>query len=144
MVDRKDISSWLDGGVRPDGDGSTLGLPAEGSGSRATLGRRIPALFLDWFASMGVSYLFFDGSSWATLGVFAVENLLLVATVGSTLGHRLLGLVVRRLGGDRPFVGLGPAALRAALLCLVIPAVIWDRDGRGLHDKAARTVLVRR
>ena len=144
MVDRNDISSWLDGGVRPDGDDSRLGLPASGRGSRATLGRRVPALFVDWFASMGVSYLFFDGSSWATLGVFAVENLLLVATLGSTLGHRLLGLVVRRVGSERPFVGLVPAALRAGLLCLVVPAVIWDRDGRGLHDKAAGTVLVRR
>lgn len=104
----------------------------------------MPALIIDWFASMGVSALFFDSSSWATLGVFAVENLLLVATIGTTLGHRLLGLVVRRLDRERPFVGFGAAALRSALLCLVIPPVIWDRDGRGLHDKAARTVLVRR
>jgi len=33
--------------------------------------------------------------------------------------------------------------VRSALLCLVIPAVVWDRDGRGLHDTAAGTVLVR-
>lgn len=144
MFSRHDISSWLDGGVRPDGDGGQLGLPASGPGSLATLGRRVPALIIDWFASMGVSALFFDSSSWATLGVFAVENLLLVATIGTTLGHRLLGLVVRRLDRERPFVGFGAAALRSALLCLVIPPVIWDRDGRGLHDKAARTVLVRR
>jgi len=25
----------------------------------------------------------------------------------------------------------------------VIPAVIWDADQRGLHDKAAGTVLIR-
>jgi hypothetical protein len=30
-----------------------------------------------------------------------------------------------------------------ALLCIVIPAVIWDADHRGLHDKIAGTVLVR-
>ena len=35
-------------------------------------------------------------------------------------------------------------AIRSLLLCLAIPALIWDRDGRGLHDKAANTVLVRR
>ncbi|MCU1514874.1 MAG: hypothetical protein JWO10_1964, partial [Microbacteriaceae bacterium] len=35
-------------------------------------------------------------------------------------------------------------ALRTVLLSLVIPAVIWDLDQRGLHDKAAGTVLVRR
>jgi uncharacterized RDD family membrane protein YckC len=33
--------------------------------------------------------------------------------------------------------------VRTVLLCLVIPAFIWDRDGRGLHDKAAGTVVVR-
>ena len=32
---------------------------------------------------------------------------------------------------------------RTVLLCLAIPALIWDRDQRGLHDKAAQTVLVR-
>ncbi|HEY5230049.1 MAG TPA: RDD family protein, partial [Galbitalea sp.] len=30
------------------------------------------------------------------------------------------------------------------LLMVVIPAVIFDRDQRGLHDKIAGTVLVRR
>jgi uncharacterized RDD family membrane protein YckC len=26
---------------------------------------------------------------------------------------------------------------------LVIPAVIWDRDGRGMHDRLLGTVVVR-
>ena len=30
-------------------------------------------------------------------------------------------------------------SLRTALLLLLIPALIWDRDGRGLHDKVAGT-----
>jgi hypothetical protein len=30
------------------------------------------------------------------------------------------------------------------LLCLVIPAVIFDPDQRGLHDKAMNTLLIRR
>ena len=37
-----------------------------------------------------------------------------------------------------------PALVRTALLCLVLPAVVYDRDQRGLHDRAAATVLVRR
>jgi uncharacterized RDD family membrane protein YckC len=41
-------------------------------------------------------------------------------------------------------VGFARGAVRTALLCLVIPAVVWDADGRGLHDKAAGTVIVRR
>jgi hypothetical protein len=30
------------------------------------------------------------------------------------------------------------------LLCIVIPAVIWDSDQRGMHDRLSGTVLVRR
>jgi uncharacterized RDD family membrane protein YckC len=41
-------------------------------------------------------------------------------------------------------VGLLGGAIRAFLLCLVIPAVVYDRDRRGLHDKAAQTIVVRR
>jgi uncharacterized RDD family membrane protein YckC len=33
--------------------------------------------------------------------------------------------------------------VRTALLCLFLPATFWDHDGRGLHDKAAGTVIVR-
>jgi len=39
--------------------------------------------------------------------------------------------------------GLLRATLRTLLLLLLVPAVIWDRDGRGLHDKLAGTLLVR-
>ena len=35
------------------------------------------------------------------------------------------------------------ALARTVLLCLFLPAVVWDRDGRGLHDKVPNTVIVR-
>lgn len=109
----------------------------------ATLGRRVPALIIDWLAAMAVSYMFFGNNEWATLGVFAVENLILVASVGYTVGHRIFGLRVRPVKQRRPIVGLPAAAVRTVLLCLVIPAVVWDGDGRGLHDRAAGTVITR-
>lgn len=109
----------------------------------ATLGRRVPALMIDWLAAMAVSYLFFGSNEWATLAVFAVENLILVATVGFTIGHRLLGIRVRPLHSTRALVGFPAAAVRTVLVCLVIPAVIWDGDGRGLHDRGAGTVITR-
>jgi hypothetical protein len=31
---------------------------------------------------------------------------------------------------------------RAVLLVLLIPAVLWDRDHRGLHDRAVDAVVV--
>jgi uncharacterized RDD family membrane protein YckC len=79
--------------------------------------------------------------SFKPLGVFVLMNLLLVGTLGSTIGHRLLGIRVVRIGGATagPFL----VAIRTVLLAVVIPAVIWDRDTRGFHDKIAGTVTVR-
>ncbi|MEO7069348.1 MAG: RDD family protein [Nostocoides sp.] len=126
-----------------------LGLPADGPGSLAGLGRRILAVVIDWVLSTLVATLVFKvpyGSTgpgaFAPLAVFAVENFVLVATLGSTVGHRLLGMRVGALG--RATLTPGQALIRTVLLCLFIPAAIWGKDGRGLHDRAAGTVLVRR
>lgn len=110
----------------------------------APLGRRVGALALDWLVASLISLAFFDYAPMATLAVFALENLLLVSSLGSTIGHRTFGLQVRPEVRGVAVIGLLRGAVRALLLCLVIPAVIWDGDGRGLHDKAARTVIVRR
>ncbi|TAP42654.1 RDD family protein [Arthrobacter sp. S39] len=145
MVDRKDIGSWLSG---PDTSGISkypgerLGLPESGPGSIARAGRRIVAIMVDWGIALLISNLAFGGDSWANLAVFAAEQILLVGTLGYSIGHRLVGIHVVRLGGG----AAGPlaAVVRALLLCLVIPAVIFDPDHRGLHDKAMNTVLIRR
>lgn len=175
MVDREDVGSWLSGppvGEPGAARGTRLGLSPTGSGSLATVGRRIVALVIDWFACLAITYAFFPGAgqSLLTLGIFAVENVVLVGTVGGTLGHRLLGLRVRRVLAPRSLVpagsvaaaaagqarppgpdagpdvppGLFLALVRTVLLCLVIPAVIWDADGRGLHDRFAATAIIRR
>lgn len=122
--------------------GQRLGLPESGSGSLAKLGRRVLALMVDWALAMIVSQAFASGNSTVTLLVFALVQWLLNATLGYSIGHRLLGLQVRRLDGA--YVGLWRSLIRIGLILLVIPATIWDADNRGLHDKAAGTVLVRR
>jgi hypothetical protein len=33
--------------------------------------------------------------------------------------------------------------VRTVLLVLVVPAVVYDRDYRGLHDRASNAVVVR-
>lgn len=112
-------------------------------------GRRIGALFVDWFASLAVASLLTEPLGWDTdqgraLGpvlVLFVTTSLLVGLLGTSLGHRLLGLRVARL--DAHPVGVARAMLRSLLLCLVIPAVIYDKDRRGLHDLAAGTVVLR-
>ncbi len=122
--------------------GERFGLPDEGSGSVARVPRRLAALTLDWLACLLVSNAFFDGDPWATLGVFAAVQVLTVGTVGASPGHALLGLRLRRLDGG--WAGPLPALARTLLLCVVVPAVVYDRDQRGLHDRVARTILVRR
>ena len=77
----------------------------------------------------------------ATIVVFAIVQVLFIPTLGGSPGHRILGMRVVALGGVWP--GLWRPIVRTLLLVLVIPAVIWDADNRGLHDKAAGTVLVR-
>ncbi|PNE42013.1 Uncharacterized membrane protein YckC, RDD family [Streptomyces yunnanensis] len=126
--------------------GQRLGLPEEGPGSIARVGRRFGALFIDWALCLLIAYGLLSGgkaqsaSNWALL-VFAVMSVLTVGTVGCTPGKRLLGLRVVAEGGGR--ITLPRVVLRTLLLVLVIPAVIWDRDGRGLHDRLARAVEVR-
>jgi uncharacterized RDD family membrane protein YckC len=127
--------------------GARLGLPPDGPGSLAPLGRRVGALVVDWALSWAVSLGFFGGNEWATLLVFLAENVLLVGTAGYTIGHRLFGLRVRRMQQHgTPDIVPGPlrGLVRSVLLCVVVPAVIWDADGRGLHDKGAGTAIVRR
>ena len=117
-------------------------MPESGSGSMARAGRRILAIVLDWGIALLISNFAFGGDAWATLAVFAAEQILLIGTLGYSIGHRVAGIHVLRLGGGP--AGPMAAAVRAVLLCLVIPAVIFDPDQRGLHDKAMNTVLVRR
>jgi uncharacterized RDD family membrane protein YckC len=127
--------------------GEQLGLPEDGPGSIARPGRRLGALAVDWGLGVLIAYgLITDGydgqttGNWALL-VFLVMSVLTVGTVGFTPGKRLFGLRVVALdtGRVQPLRGL----LRSVLLCLAVPALIWDRDGRGLHDRVARTVEVR-
>ncbi len=121
--------------------GERLGMPAVGPGSVARPGRRIAALAIDWAAAVIISIAFFAYDSFATLVVFAAVQILFLTTLGGSPGHRLVGLRLQLVGGG--WVGLWRPIVRTALLVLVIPAVIWDADQRGLHDKAAGTVLVR-
>jgi uncharacterized RDD family membrane protein YckC len=76
------------------------------------------------------------------LAAFALEVWIFTAFAGGSIGHLACRLEVLRL--DLKPVGLLWALVRTVLLCLLIPAAIWDRDHRGMHDRAAGTVLVRR
>lgn len=154
MDNRQAIGSWLSGpraaaeemGADFGYRGERLGLPQEGPGSLAPLGRRFGALFLDWTLCVVIAYGLIARGDWNSAGNWAVVvlfvlSVLTVGTVGSTPGKRMLGLRVISVDGER--LGLGRVVVRSLLLCLAIPALVWDRDGRGLHDRLARAVQVR-
>ncbi|MCF3146803.1 RDD family protein [Streptomyces platensis] len=154
MDNRRAIGSWISGpraaaedmGVEFGYRGQQLGLPEEGPGAIARPGRRFAALFIDWALCLLIAYGLLSGgkaqaaSNWA-LVVFAVLSVLTVGTVGFTPGKRLLGLRVISEDGGR--LSLPRVVLRTVLLVVVIPAVVWDQDGRGLHDRVTRAVQVR-
>ncbi len=126
-----------------------LSFPLEGPGSVASLGRRVIAVFVDWLACVAIALTVFGAfteitpeiRSFGPLGVFFVVNVILVHATGSTLGHRIFGM--RVVPVVRPRLTLLQCVVRAALLCLVIPAVVFDREGRGMHDLAAGTAIIR-
>ena len=128
--------------------GEGLGLPASGPGRVASWGARVVALALDWFACLFASFVFASpaavvsgGARWLPLVLLVVESAVLTATLGGSAGQLALGVRVRPVDA-RPSVGVGRALLRSVLIALVLPAAIFDRDRRGLHDRAAGTVVV--
>ena len=132
--------------------GERLGLPESGPGSIARPGRRIAALFIDYLTSslIATAFLGYDQfalpsdagiTMFAPMTVFAVLNVLFLPTIGGTPGHRIMGLRIQLVHGG--WVGLWRPIVRTLLLLVVIPAAVWDTDQRGLHDKAAGTVLLR-
>lgn len=123
-------------------------LPSSGPGSPASWPRRFVALALDWVAANVAAFVIFgaqvwrpeDGWSWMPLVSWFVLVWLSTAFTGASLGQWMLRIRIFRLSGQR--VGLVPAAIRTALILLVIPPLVADADKRGLHDLATNTAAV--
>jgi len=125
----------------------------------ASFGRRLVAIAIDWglcqliaLAILGERWGTGGSASFVPLAIFAIENLLLVSTLGYTVGHRVMGLRVVRVAVNDPSAptawlaslpGLVAGTVRTALLCLAIPALVWDRDGRAWHDRLSGTMILR-
>ena len=112
----------------------------------ARAGRRIAALAIDWALAIGVGYGLYGSdfvyfSGFATMLIFVVMQIVLIPIMGGSVGHRLLGMRLITLTGTH--VGLWRPVVRTLLLSIVVPALVWDSDQRGFHDKVAGTVLIR-
>jgi uncharacterized RDD family membrane protein YckC len=152
-MDRRDVGSWITGDTAATEDqasgpayrGERLGLPESGPGSMASTGLRVLALVIDWFACMVIARVLFGApdsalGSFGTLFVFFIEVALLTWLTGASFGQRIVGI---RVVGRSRRVGFTAAAIRTLLICLAVPPLIWDADGRGLHDRAVDSVVVR-
>jgi uncharacterized RDD family membrane protein YckC len=131
--------------------GVRLGLPADGPGSLAPTGRRVLAFAIDAVASALVAGLFVHHRGdvgvaahapglWSLIP-FALDYVGGILLAGRTLGMKLTGLRVIRVDAPEA-VGPGRALARTALLMLLIPALVFDRDGRGFHDRITDTAVI--
>lgn len=111
--------------------------------------RRLLALAIDWAACLLIThgligqFVELSGAAFSFLPLVLLFALHLIGVTlgGASFGHRLLRLRVVPMHGA--WVTPLRSAVRAALLCLVIPPiVVISDDGRGLHDRAAGTRII--
>jgi hypothetical protein len=133
----------LDAAATPsDWPGKRLGLPQSGPRSVAHFGRRLAAIAVDWALATLAGLLLFPEERFAPLIIFAVLQYAFIVTLSGSIGHLLLGMRVVPI--VPAWIGFWRPLVRTVLLCLLIPAFIWDKGQRGLHDQLAGTILVRR
>lgn len=143
MISRKDLASWIEGPPHHEAGsyaGQGLGLPAEGPSSMAGYGRRFLALFIDWVLALVLGAVFFNGNEFAPLLIFAGMHILMIGLLGTTIGKRLARIQIVKVGGAS--ASLITSLIRTALLMLIVPLIIVDSEGRGLHDRLAKSVEI--
>ncbi len=136
--------------------GQRLGLPESGRASLASAGARIGAWLVDSVLSVLVGALFVEvihhghhhqgladrlPGYWSLIP-FALDYVLGMLFAGRTIGMYLFKLRIIRVDREEA-VNPWRAVLRTVLLMLLVPAVVFDRDGRGLHDRYTDTAVVR-
>jgi len=150
------IESWMPGSAPMPGGGNPgrypgekFGLPARGVSSVAGFGRRFAALAIDWFLGYliallvsGPDPLAAPNLNWYVLGIWYLLTAVPVAVFGASAGMTVLGIRVASIG-DAVVVGVPRALLRTLLIAVVLPPLVRDSDGRGWHDRAATTIVVR-
>ena len=148
------IESWLPGsptgnGGGPGHPGERFGLPATGHYAVAGLARRVGGVCIDWLLAYllvllvaGTDAIGTPEFSWWILGTWFVLTSLMVAVLGTAPGHLALGMRVARTD-MASYVGVPRALLRTAMIAVVLPPFLRDDDGRGWHDRASTTIVVR-
>ncbi|WP_166984664.1 RDD family protein [Canibacter zhoujuaniae] len=127
--------------------GERLGLNESGARSIGRIGRRLGAIFVDWGLATAIVYWQSGGriEPLNQLIVFALMQMVMLLTVRGSVGHYIFGLRLASIYAEKDgyLQWLWRPIVRTLLLCLVVPALVWDSDQRGFHDKIAGTVLIR-
>jgi uncharacterized RDD family membrane protein YckC len=106
------------------------------------------ALIFDWAAAIFVVQILPNAPSYATqsnavwtLVVFAVQITLFTWLIGASFGQKIVGLKVIDSNLNRN-PSLLKSLIRTVLIVLVIPPLLADAEGRGLHDRLAKTKII--
>lgn len=109
-----------------------------------SLARRFGALLVDWALCLLVARLFgadLARDGWPPVAVLIIEYGLFIGLFAQTPGMWVAK--IRCISyADGGAIGIGRALLRGLLLSLVIPALIMNGQLRGLHDRAAGSIMV--
>jgi uncharacterized RDD family membrane protein YckC len=109
----------------------------------ASLARRFGALLIDWVLCLLIAGAFGAATNqpWLAPSVLVLEYGVFLGFFGQTPGMWVTRIrcVSTADGGT---IGVPRALLRGLLLALLVPPLIMDREQRGLHDKAARSVML--
>ena len=114
---------------------------------RVSQGRRMLGVLIDWLMSYAIAIGFFVEFGESSMGavvflIFTAQYLLFAVLGGATPGHRVVGLkIVRFSDGGMPTPL--QALIRTGLLVLIVTAITFDQNGRGINERLSNTVLVR-
>ena len=121
--------------------GASLGLPASGPGALASFGTRVLAFLVDAVAAGLLAALLGFPEPPGNVLLFAGLYIVFLVVFGQTPGMRLFHLrLAHPRQGER--LAVWRAVVRTGLLVLLVPALVVDSDGRGLHDRLTDTAVV--
>lgn len=115
---------------------------------RVGQGRRMLGLLVDWALCYFITWGFFaePGTAAFTPIVYFLylgQYLFFSILGGATPGHRIVGLKIVRFS-DAQTPTPKQALIRTALLAIVLTAITFDQNGRGINERLSGTVLIRK
>ena len=98
---------------------------------------------IDWILCLLIAGLFGSAFArpWLPTLILIAEYGFFLGLFGMTPGMRLARIRCVRFT-DGGVIGVPRALLRGVLLALIIPAIVMDEHQRGLHDRAAGSIVV--